>query len=147
LLFRLFEIGADRPSGRAMFASKCVVDGAQLMPREFSRHQRLGAQMQRSLSELLRFETKDPSLADVSLTAVKLSKDLSVAKIYFSLLNPDDDPQPAIMGLQRASGFLRSKLAAALTVRHVPELRFVHDDSIAQAAAMSRLIDTANEPR
>jgi ribosome-binding factor A len=113
------------------------------MPREFSRNQRLGAQMMRSLSELLRFETKDPALADVSLTAVDLSKDLSVARIYFSLLNPDDDPQPAIAGLKRASGFLRSKLGAALTVRQVPELRFVHDDSIAHGAEMSRLIDDA----
>ncbi len=80
------------------------------MPREFSRNQRLGAQMLRSLSELLRFETKDPGLADVSLTAVDLSRDLSVARVYFSLLNPDDDPQPAVDGLKRASGFLRSKL-------------------------------------
>jgi len=117
------------------------------MPREFSRNQRLGAQMQRSLSELLRFETKDPGLADVSLTGVELSRDLSVARIYFSLLNPDDDPQLALKSLRRASGFLRSKLGASLTVRHMPELRFVHDDSIAQAAAISRLIDTANDPR
>ena len=116
------------------------------MPREFSRNQRLGAQMQRSLSELLRFETKDPGLADVALTAVELSRDLSVAKIYFNLLNPDDDPQPALKGLKRAAGFLRSKLGASLSVRHVPELRFVYDDSIAQAAEMSRLIDTANTP-
>jgi len=113
------------------------------MPREFSRNQRLGAQMLRSLSELLRFETKDPGLSDVSLTAVELSKDLSVARIYFSLLNPDDDPQPALDGLKRASGFLRSKLGSALMVRHVPELRFVHDDSIAHGAEMARLIDGA----
>lgn len=117
------------------------------MPREFSRNQRLAAQMQRSLSELLRFETKDPGLADISLTAVELTKDLSVAKIYFSLLNPDADPAPALEGLKRASGFLRSKLGSALMVRHVPELRFVHDDSIAHAAAISRLIDDANDAK
>ena len=113
------------------------------MPREFSRNQRLGAELQRKLSELLRFESKDPSLADVSLTTVELTRDLSFAKIYFSLLNPDDDPAPAMEGLQRASGFLRRKLGAMLTVRHVPELRFVHDDSIAHGANISRLIDKA----
>ncbi|MDA0680812.1 MAG: 30S ribosome-binding factor RbfA [Proteobacteria bacterium] len=115
------------------------------MPREFSRSQRLGAQMQRTLSELLHFETKDPGLADVSLTNVELSKDLSIAKIYFSLLNPDADPAPAQEGLKRASGFLRSKLGSAMLMRHVPELRFVHDDSIAHAAKISRLIDDAND--
>jgi ribosome-binding factor A len=114
------------------------------MPREFSRNQRLGAQIQRCLSELIRFETKDPGLADVSLTAVELSKDLSVAKVYFSLLNPDDDPDPALEALRRASGFLRRRLGNELTVRHVPELRFVHDDSVAHGVEISRLIENAS---
>ena len=113
------------------------------MPREFSRNQRLGAQIQRTLSELIRFETKDPGLVDVSLTVVELSKDLSVAKIFFSLLNPDDDPQPALEGLERAAGLLRRRLGNELTVRHVPELRFVHDDSIAHGVEISKLIRNA----
>ncbi len=113
------------------------------MPREFSRNQRLGAQIQRSLSELIRFETKDPGLNEVSLTAVELSKDLSIAKVYFSLLNPDDDPRPALEALKRASGFLRRRLGSELTVRHVPELRFVHDDSVAHGVEISRLIENA----
>ena len=116
------------------------------MPREFTRNQRLGAQLQRSLSELIRFETKDPRLAEVSLTVVELSKDLSVAKIYFSLLHPDDDPKPALEGLEHASGFLRRRLGNELTVRHMPELRFVHDDSVAHGVEISRLIDSATNP-
>jgi ribosome-binding factor A len=115
------------------------------MPREFSRSQRLGAQILRSLSELLRFETKDPSLSTVSLTTVDLSRDLGVAKVYYSLLYPDDDPQPVQEGLQRASGFLRGRLGKSLEIRHVPELRFVHDDSIAHGVEMSRLIDSAGK--
>ena len=99
--------------------------------------------MLRSLSELLRFESKDPALADISLTAVDLSRDLSVARVYFSLLNPDEDPQPALDGLKRAAGFLRSRLGHQLSVRHVPELRFQHDDSAAHGAEISRLIDAA----
>jgi len=115
------------------------------MPREFSRNQRLGAQLRRILSEVIRFESKDPGVADLTLTAVELSKDLSVAKIYFSLLNPDDDPKLALEGLQRASGFLRRRLGNELTVRHVPELRFVHDDSVAHGVQISRLIDDATD--
>jgi ribosome-binding factor A len=114
------------------------------MPREFSRNQRLGAQLQRTLSELIRFETKDPRLADVSLTVVELTRDLSVAKVYFSLLHPDDDPKPALEGLMHASGFLRRRLGSELTVRHVPELRFVHDDSVAHGFEISRLIEDAS---
>lgn len=114
------------------------------MPREFSRRQRLAAELMRTLSEVLRFEIKDPGVAGVSLTSVDLSRDLSVARVYFSLLQPDDDPQLALDGLRRASGFLRSKLGNAMKIRHVPELRFQHDDSIAHADKISRLIDAAN---
>lgn len=115
------------------------------MPREFSRQQRLGAQLRRSLSELLRLDVKDPSVRVVSLTTVELSRDLGVARVYFSLLNPDDDPEPAREGLERAAGFLRRRLGRELTLRHVPELRFVHDDSIEHGARISRLIDDARD--
>lgn len=114
------------------------------MPREFSRKQRLSAQILRTLSELLRFEIKDPGLNGVSLTAVDLTRDLSVAKVYFSLINPEEDTSPAEEGLARAAGFLRGKLGNALKIRHVPELRFQHDDSVAHGIEISRLIEDAN---
>lgn len=115
------------------------------MPREFSRQQRLGAQLRRSLSELLRLDVKDPSVRTVSLTTVELSRDLSVARVYFSLLKPDDDPEPAREGLERAAGYLRRRLGRELAIRHVPELRFVHDDSIEHGARISKLIDDARD--
>jgi ribosome-binding factor A len=113
------------------------------MPREFSRNQRLGNQIQRALSEFLRSEVKDPRLENVSLTAVELSRDLGVAQVYFSLLDPAQDVAPAAAGLQSAAGFLRSRLGRAIKVRHIPELRFVHDDSAKHAAHISQLIDKA----
>jgi ribosome-binding factor A len=116
------------------------------MPREFSRNQRLATEVLRTLSELLRTETKDPRLDSVSLTAVELSRDLSVARVFFSLLDPDADPAPAMAGLQSAAGFLRSKLGRAIKVRHVPELRFAHDDSAAEGARMDELIRAALGP-
>jgi ribosome-binding factor A len=115
------------------------------MAKEFSRNQRLGSQIRRSLSDLLLLESKDPAIASISLTKVELTRDLSVAKVYFSLLNPEDDPQAALDGLQRASGFLRSRLGSALKVRHVPELRYVHDDSAAFSDEISRLLDSAKK--
>ena len=116
------------------------------MPREFSRHQRLGSQVLRTLSELLRFEVKDPRLQRMSLTSVDLSRDLSVARVYFSMLDPDDDPAKALEGLERAGGFLRSRLGRELKVRVVPELRFAHDDSAEQGAKLSELIESTLHP-
>ncbi len=110
------------------------------MPREFSRNQRLGNQVLRTLNELLRFETKDPRLEGVSLSAVNLSRDLSVAQVYFSMLDPNADPASVQQGLEKATGFLRSKLGRAIKVRHVPELRFEHDDSAAEGQRIADLI-------
>lgn len=116
------------------------------MPREYSRNQRLGTEVLRILSDLLRYETKDPRLKDVSLTSVDLARDLGVARVYFSLLNPDDSVEPVQQGLERAAGFLRSKLGQSLQIRHVPELRFLHDNSAAESSRISQLIDRALHP-
>ena len=97
----------------------------------------------RVLNELLRFESKDPALHDVSVTEVELSRDLAVARVYFSVLDPAADVAEAQAGLRRASGFLRSRLGKELTVRHVPELRFQHDDSAVRGIALTELIDRA----
>lgn len=115
------------------------------MPREFSRNQRLGNQVLRTLNELVRFESKDPRLKLVSLVSVDLSRDLSIARVYFSLLDPNADPEPVKEGLERASGFLRSRLGREIKIRHVPELRFAHDDSAAEAQRIASLIDSALE--
>ena len=115
------------------------------MPREFSRNQRLGTQVLRTLNELLHFETKDPRLKLVSLSSIELARDLSVARVHFSLLDPNGDPEPVKEGLQRASGFLRGRLGREVKMHHVPELRFLHDNSAAEAQRISDLIDGALE--
>ena len=115
------------------------------MAREFSRNQRLGNQVLRTLNELLTMETKDPRLKMVSLNAIDLSRDLSVARIHFIMLDPNGDPAPVQEGLERASGFLRGHLGREVKIRHVPELRFFHDNSAAEAQRISSLIDGALE--
>ena len=101
--------------------------------------------MLRTLNELIRFESKDPRLEMVSFTAVDLSRDLSYAKVHFSMLDPNADPEPVLEGLQRASGFLRGRLGREIKIRHVPELRFAHDDSAAEGQRLSDLIEKAIE--
>ena len=115
------------------------------MPREFSRNQRLSNQVLRTLNELLRFEVKDPRVKLVSLSSIELARDLSVARVHFSLLDPNGDPEPVKEGLQRASGFLRGRLGREVKMHHVPELRFLHDNSAAEAQRISDLIDNARK--
>jgi len=109
--------------------------------RGVARQLRVGAQMTRLLSELLRTEVKDPRLADVRVSEVDLSGDLGVATVYFSMLNPDEDPQPAIVAFEKAAGFIRRRVGGALQLRRVPELRFLHDANIKEAMELTALID------
>lgn len=111
------------------------------MPREYPRKLRVAAELQRMLNDLLCHAVKDPRLQGIRVTAIDLSGDLSVAKVFFSTLAPDDDPEPACDALERASGFLRRRVGEALRLRRVPELRFAHDDSAKQGLELTRLID------
>lgn len=113
------------------------------MPREFSRRLRVAAELQRLLNELLYAEVKDPRLAGVTISEVELSGDLGVAKVYFSTLDPDEDPREAEVGFAKATGFMRSRIGHSLRLRRVPELKFVHDVSARRGAEISRLIDSA----
>ena len=80
------------------------------MSKEFGRNRRVGEQMRRILSDIVRRDLNDPRLQFLSITSVDVSGDLSHARVFFSLLNPDEDPQPAAQALARAAGFIRSQL-------------------------------------
>jgi len=113
------------------------------MAREFGRHLRVGAELQRVLNELLQSEVKDPRLKDVRVSEVELSGDLGVARVFFSSLAPDADPAPIMAAFLRAAPFMRSCVGRELSLRRVPELRFEQDMSARQGLKISRLIDDA----
>lgn len=113
------------------------------MSKEFGRNRRVGEQMRRNLSEIVRRELNDPRLQFLSITGVDVSGDLSHARVYFSLLNPDDDPEPARQALVRAAGFIRRQLGGSMRIRQVPVLHFEHDESIGRGARLTSLIDEA----
>lgn len=110
------------------------------MPKDFSRTARLGEQIRRDLSELIRDEVRDPRVGMVSLTEVRVARDLSNAKIFFTMLGEADGRADSAAALNRAAGFLRRELGSRLNVRKVPELHFVYDDSIERGAYMEALI-------
>jgi ribosome-binding factor A len=111
------------------------------MPREYPRHLRVAGELHRALNELLQTEVKDPRLLGVTVSAVELSGDLSVARVFFSSLEPDADPKPPLMALEKAAGFLRGRLGRELRLRKVPQLRFSHDESAGRGLELTHLID------
>ena len=113
------------------------------MAKDPSRLGRIADQIQRDLADLIRSELKDPRVGMITLTGVEVSKDYRHAKIFFTILGGPEVVLQTQQGLQRASGFLRSQLAGGLTLRIVPELHFVHDDSVERGVRLSKLIDEA----
>ena len=111
------------------------------MPREYPRAWRVGEQIQRELSELIRSEVKDPRVGMVTVMGVDVSADLAHAKVYVSSLEPAHELDEAVAALNRAAGFLRGRLGRRLRIRTVPELRFLRDDSVERGVRLSHLID------
>ena len=114
------------------------------MPREFSRSERMAEQLRRELADIVRDEIKDPRLGFVSFTEVRMSRDLSHAVIYCSVLNSEDQAE-AIEILNRAVGFIRKEIARRIRARIVPTLKFAIDDSVMRGSAMDSLISKAIE--
>ena len=104
---------------------------------------RVASQLQRALNDLLRGDVKDPRLQGVSVTEVQVSGDIRVARVFFSTLDPDADPEPVLASLERASGYLRSRVAGLLRLRHTPELRFSLDEGSRRGLELTRLIEAA----
>lgn len=114
------------------------------MAREFERTRRVGEQMQRDLSDLIRREVKDPRLGMVTITGVEVSKDFASARVYVTVLGKEPD---AVQGdleiLNNTAGYLRSLLGKRIRLRIIPRLVFLYDQSIASGAHLSALIDEA----
>lgn len=106
-----------------------------------NRAQRVAEQIRRTVADIISRQVHDMNKAFISLTAVKLSPDLSIAKIYITTLVTGDARQSALANLNDASSFLRGELSQKVNLRQTPKLIFVYDESIEHGSAMEKLID------
>jgi ribosome-binding factor A len=127
-----------------------------------SRAQRVGDQIQKELASLIQLEVSDPRIGMVSITGVEVSRDLSHAKVFVTVMNtlsedasvnqltlssPGEldriEVEENIKALTKASGFLRTMLSKRLRTRIIPKLQFYYDNSIEKGQQLSGLIDNA----
>jgi ribosome-binding factor A len=94
---------------------------------------------------LVRGEISDPRVRGITLNSVKMSPDLQIAKVYFSVLGEKMKRQEAEKGLKQASGFIRRELGKALLVRYTPAVIFHYDDSIEYSVKMGALISKVSD--
>lgn len=115
------------------------------MPREFSRVQRVADHLRRELASFIQTQMRDPRVGMVMVNDVEVSRDLTHAKVFVTVLGKDTAQEASeVLGvLNDAAGFLRSQLARDSTMRTTPKLTFVFDSSVLRGQNLSRLIDQA----
>lgn len=112
------------------------------MPRDFKRSERVAGTMRRELAQLIQKEVDDPGVGFISLSDVEVSRDISHAKIYVTVFEAEKAAS-SIKALNKAAGYLRTRLGQEMRIRSVPELHFVHDASVETGLQMDSLIDAA----
>jgi ribosome-binding factor A len=93
------------------------------------------------LSDVVLTQVTDPALKHVTITDVKVDREIQYADIYVHALGDDKREKEVLAGFKRASGFLRSSLAKRLRIRQIPVLHFHWDAMIAAADQMDNLLD------
>jgi len=111
------------------------------MPKEFHRSERVSELLHRIISDVVRSELRDPRVRLVTITDVQLSRDLSVAKIYFTAMDDQADLDEIATVLGRAAGFIRSQVGREVRLRITPELRFYKDEAELHGRRIGRLIN------
>jgi ribosome-binding factor A len=109
------------------------------------RQRRVAELIHRELSLILLLGVKDPRLAGVTITDVEVTKDLLLARVYFTVLDAEDGGKEALAGLEHAKGFLRSQLAERIELRFMPDLIFSQDKSAQYGQRIDTLLDRLKE--
>ena len=110
-----------------------------LVNRLFNRADRVGGQVQRILAGLIQKGVNDPRLAQATITGVTLSRDLRIAKVYFSM-HGGAEKQVILEGFESAKGFIKRELARELGLRYMPDLKFFYDGSFDYGAHINRVL-------
>lgn len=113
------------------------------------RTERIAEQLRAEIARVLHQELTDPRVGLVTLTRVDVSPDLCNAIVFWSPLESEGgaDPETIGEGLASAAGFIRRRVAGALSLRRMPELRFRHDPSLDGGARMLQLLRELEQER
>lgn len=108
--------------------------------KPFSRNQRLEEEMRKLFAELLLLEAKDPRLQGVTVSGVRLSRDRTRCRIFFSVIGDAERERQAADGFTAARSFLRRELGQRMRMRSVPELAFERDTSFEYGDRIERVL-------
>ncbi|TJY43146.1 30S ribosome-binding factor RbfA [Cohnella pontilimi] len=105
---------------------------------------RVGEQIKKEISGIIQTELKDPRIGFTTVTGVEVTNDLSLARVYLSILGSEEQKEATLHAIGRAKGFLRSELGRRVRLRHTPEIEFRFDSSIEYGSHIEALLQQIN---
>lgn len=110
-----------------------------------NRYDRISSEMKRVVSDIIRNDVKDPRIpAITSVTDVDVTNDLKYAKVYISIYGDEAQKAGAMAALESSAGFIRHEIGRKMTIRALPELKFILDQSIEYGSYISEKIAEIN---
>ena len=113
--------------------------------KSFSRSERVSGLIRKALSEFLQKNVSDPRLERATITGVKMSRDLKIAKIYFTTYGGKAGSEEIEAGFMSARGYVKRHLAGKLGLRYMPEFQFFYDESLDYGEKIDNLIKSVQK--
>jgi ribosome-binding factor A len=102
---------------------------------------RVGDHILKEIALLLLNRVRDPRVQGVTVTGVRLSDDLKMAKVFYSVMGDESRINGAQAGLESAKGFIKKEIGLRSALRYVPEIIFVHDPSLESGSHMDIVLE------
>lgn len=111
------------------------------MHKGYSRADRVADLLKEEISQMLHLEVKDPHIGFITITDVEVSRDLQLAKVYYTILGDEEQHTVSSLALQRVSPFIKRQLGKRLRMRSIPDILFRYDHSLEYGSKIDVLLD------
>jgi ribosome-binding factor A len=109
----------------------------------YKRSTRVADQIRMEIADILMRKTKDPRVGSVTVTDVDVTSDLRLARVFIAVRGDENEEKQALLGLEKAAGFIRGELGRRLQLRYTPELVYQLDRTVDRGNRILSLIDEA----
>jgi len=115
--------------------------GRRLAKTGYQRADRVADQVRMEVADILMRKIKDPRVQSVTVTDVKLTSDLRIARVFVTTMGTAEEERSVFAGLEQARGFIRGELGRRLSLRYLPEIVFAKDISGPRGDRVLKLLD------
>lgn len=111
------------------------------------RIEKVAERLRHELSKIIQQELKDPRIGFVTVTGVNITKDLRLARVYFSVLGDKAQKEGVQKGLESATGFIKKLIGQRIRLRYTPDLEFRLDESIEYCQHIDEVLKRIEEKK